>query len=446
MSEKPKHPGGRPRKGTLELRGKSWHARFTVTVEGESMREWWDTLTNDERVARRRMAREQERRNDGAVPTLAAASAEQTVDEYAAPFFASRRARGVSSVAYEEGLYAHVWRPAIGDKTLSSVTAADFNAVLDDALTGKLLPAKRKGRKTESKPYGHQSLTHIRAVAFRIFQAAWREELIPRNRVANVGVPEMEESRKPRAVLADSEIKILCVHPDVDPEIKMLVLLSRTIGGLRGGDLNHLDWSSFSPGFATCTFVRRKTRKKKAHPKTHEVPIAIRPVLAGWWAAHGQPATGPVFPARRGERAGAAKKTASYANRLRRELLKAGVDRHELHHETPNSLPVDFHSTRRAFGIAAVGAGMTEQQIMKAGEWSSSQLVARYSEAGRVHALPPSAVPDIGPETALQVALKNRPKLGAKLLEANHELAILRCRSPDLNRGQRAYEARALTN
>ncbi len=221
---------------------------------------------------------------------------------------------------------------------------------------------------------------------------------------------------------------------------------SRTIGGLRGGDLNH--WigprSRLSSQRARL-FVGKLGRKRRTR-KRMRVPEAIPPVLAGWWAAHGQPVTGPVFPARRGERAGAAKKTASYANRLRRELLKACVDRHELHHETPNSLPVDFHSTRRAFGIAAVGSGMSEQQIMKAGEWSSSQLVARYSEAGRVHALPSSAVPDIDPATALQVARKNRPKSGAKLPEPNHELADFRCRRADLNRRQRAYEARALTN
>jgi hypothetical protein len=35
-----KYAGGRPCKGSLEFRGKTWHARLTVTVEGESVRKW----------------------------------------------------------------------------------------------------------------------------------------------------------------------------------------------------------------------------------------------------------------------------------------------------------------------------------------------------------------------------------------------------------------------
>ncbi len=33
-----KHAGGRPRKGSLEFRGGTWHARLTVTVDGEAIR------------------------------------------------------------------------------------------------------------------------------------------------------------------------------------------------------------------------------------------------------------------------------------------------------------------------------------------------------------------------------------------------------------------------
>jgi hypothetical protein len=46
----------------------------------------------------------------------------------------------------------------------------------------------------------------------------------------------------------------------------------------------------------------------------------------------------------------------SYAERLRRELWRAGLRRHELHFETATTLPVDFHSTRRAYATALVRA------------------------------------------------------------------------------------------
>jgi hypothetical protein len=48
-------------------------------------------------------------------------------------------------------------------------------------------------------------------------------------------VPEIEESKKPRAVLTDAELGALVAHPDVDAELKLLVLLSWTIGGMRTG-------------------------------------------------------------------------------------------------------------------------------------------------------------------------------------------------------------------
>ena len=108
------------------------------------------------------------------------------------------------------------------------------------------------------------------------------------------------EEKKPREVLTDEELGALLAHPEVDAEIKMLVLLSRTIGGLRAGDLNNLDWTSFGPDFATCTLVRRKTRKKKPGAVKFEVPADVRPFVEAWWRLQQEPKAGPVFPVRRG--------------------------------------------------------------------------------------------------------------------------------------------------
>jgi hypothetical protein len=75
---------------------------------------------------------------------------------------------------------------------------------------------------------------HIRAVAFRLFDSAWRDELIAENPVARVSVPDIEQVSKARAILTDEEIRTLVTHPDVDGEIRLLVLLSRTVAGPRG--------------------------------------------------------------------------------------------------------------------------------------------------------------------------------------------------------------------
>lgn len=48
---------GRPRTGSLEFRGKTWHARLTVTVDGESVRRWFDLGTTDRDEAERVMRR-----------------------------------------------------------------------------------------------------------------------------------------------------------------------------------------------------------------------------------------------------------------------------------------------------------------------------------------------------------------------------------------------------
>lgn len=225
---------------------------------------------------------------------------------------------------------------------------------------GRILKVQRSPDKPAAR-YSRESILHMRATVLRMFEAAWREELVPENRVKRTQVPELEELKKARAVLTDTEIGQLVAHPEVDAEIKILVLLARTIGGMRTGDLNRLDWTMFSPGFATCSFVRRKTRKKKPGPQTLEVPAAIRLFLDAWWRGQGRPEAGPVFPVRRGRRAGELgpqatitrnfKKQAkqSYADRLRRELLIAELTRHELHEETATTLPVDFHSCRRAY-------------------------------------------------------------------------------------------------
>lgn len=71
----------------------------------------------------------------------------------------------------------------------------------------------------------------------------------------------------------------------------------------------------------------------------------------------------------------------SYAERLRRELVVAGIKRHELHHETATTRPVDFPSTRRAYATALARAGVNEQTAMVlTGHWDA-KVHNRYVEA-----------------------------------------------------------------
>lgn len=319
-------------------------------------------------------------RREGAPPSAAEAQDEVTVNEYAEPHL-------------RDGDRAHwerIWRPAVGAMALSHVRAADIRTVLDDLAGGSI--ARHDGQR-----YSKQSVIHVRALAYRIFDTAMRDELIMRNPVALTKVPDVDDGPvKQRAILTDDEIRQLVQHPHVDREVALLVVLSRCVGGLRSGDLLALDWMAFSPGFETVTFTRRKTRKKRPASECHAIPPTVLPFVHQWHQLHGSPTSGPVFPVRRdhrGKQIGEKRSRASFALRLRRELLKAGVDRHELHHETATTLPCDFHSCRRAYATALARVGVSEQQAMALTGHSSSSVHARYVAALAVRELPTGAVP-----------------------------------------------------
>jgi hypothetical protein len=108
----------------------------------------------------------------------------------------------------------------------------------------------------------------------------------------------------------------------------------------------------------------------------------------------------------------------SYADRLRRELLKAGVTRRELHHETATTLPVDFHSTRRAYATALARLGVNEQTAMVLTGHTDPKVHQRYVDAQTVDALPAAAVADLNSNGAFRCLLGlSRPKNRACFLE-----------------------------
>jgi integrase len=394
---------GRPNTGSLVWTKSGWCARVTMTLDGERVKQWFKLGTANKSVARRKLARLLTETTPAA-PELERA---ETCDEYAVGWKEERKARGIASADYEARFYDRVWSPVIGKKTLSEVTAVDVREVLKDAAAGKILPVKRKHQKAQPKPYSRQSVEHMRATIYRFFQAAWQDEIVRENVVARVSVPEMVETKKPRAVLTDEEIATLLGSPEADAEIKVLLLISRTVGGLRSGDLNVMTWDAFTPGFEICSVVRQKTRKKRALPEPFEVPVGIRPLITAWWERQGRPeGPRPVFPVRRGKRAGEAKKASnmSYADRLRRELWRAGVQRHELHFETSTTRATDFHSVRRGYAQALARIGLNAQEAAKLTGHADLAVHQVYLESAAIRVLPSAAVPYVNPNSAALVA------------------------------------------
>src|SRR6266508_347646 len=392
----------RERSGTLILRKKGWCARITIdrVVDGEVIqeREWCPLGTDNKTVAKRKMKRLlAELEANGAEEVRAAALSVEQCDAYAQDWLERRDALGLATSASERRMWNRYWKPAIGSLPLDQVRKQHIKDLLEAVATGRVQwtrTIKRVGGKVETRTgkCSRQTVAHIRATAYRMFDAAEQDEIIVRNPVRGLKLPSMREVRRERAVMTDFEIGRLLSRPDVDPEIKMLVLLSRTVGGMRSGDLNAWDWTSIDLlHFEQCVVPRAKTGK----PQRLEIPESVRPFLAFWWHAQGSPTSGPVFPVRRGPRAGKDKKRSnmSYAKRLRRELLKAGVTRHELHSPTATTLPVDFHSTRRAYNTALARAGVNVQTAMVLAGHSDPKVHQRYINSAIGHALPAGAMP-----------------------------------------------------
>ncbi len=227
----------------------------------------------------------------------------------------------------------------------------------------------------------------------------------------------------------------------------MLLLLSRTVGGMRTGDLHAITWEAFGPDFATLRVPRRKTRKRGKPWQELDVPEAVRPFVHAWWEASGSPVTGPVFPARQGKRAGQTKgKGSSYARQLREAMLDAGMRRHEctrpadapprkrgepccpamasdpLYVETADTLPAGFHSTTRGgYCTALARANVNVQMANVLAGHSDPKVHQRYVASETIRALPEAALP---PLPGILASSAQKRERRAREKPANHSVSL----------------------
>jgi integrase len=423
----------RARTGTLLPPGADgfWRARVTKTLpDGTSDRPVYSLGTADKALARRKLAKLVRATDAGKGLDAAAelADAAQSVTEYASAWLQKRVAQGVVSAADERRrLQRHVL-PAIGRLPLCDVRSAHLRTILDEMTlqTRERLKAEDPAGVSRTT-YSRQSIAHVRATMFRLFAAAWREELIESNPVARVPTPPMREVRKERVILTDDEFRRLIACADVDLELRMASLVARCEGGMRTGDLLSWDWTMIDRlHFAECVVPRCKT----GTPQVLAIPALLAPFLRAWWERAGRPESGPVFPSRKGRNAGRFKaKGSSFAGRLRDALFLAGVTRmpcvrvpathpgtrtdlgkraagsklapnpaDPLYFETATTLPVDFHSFRRAYNTALAEAGVNVQQAMHLAGHSDAKTHLRYVMQTRaLGTVPEAALPQLTP-------------------------------------------------
>jgi len=279
----------RERKGTLVWRKSGWNALVTVTVDGEPVRKWFPLDTENKPAAKRKLAR--------LVAKLAAdepadpsdASSEDTVAEFEASHHARRMLHKVAMARDEHANMVRHALPEIGVKRLSKVKPADVASILDNVVALGL---------------SQQTVRHVRAAIYRLFKAAWRDELIRENPVARVAVPKVHQVKKERVILTDGEFVRWYLSPAKDLEVRLLGLVARFEGGMRTSDLHRWDWSMLDRvHFNACTILRSKT----GDFQELEMPPAVSEALRARWEQAGRPETGPYSP-HVGERASASRR------------------------------------------------------------------------------------------------------------------------------------------
>ena len=417
----------RARTGQIVWRKGVAFARVRVTRDGKTTRDWYTLDTTDPAKA--------ERLKDKLVADLAAGRSEAEACARAnAPDTLAAYAEAIGdrlSDGDRANLRVHVL-PALGTLALADVRPAHVKGVRDKVLAGKVRRATgtRDGAATEVDAAGKVRRGTVGKVlgAFRrLLGAALEDELIEVNPAAAVKLPkqrgEAREIVKPRAILTDDEIARFLACEAADLELRMLSIVARCEGGMRTGDLHAWKWTDIDlDAFASCTIPRAKT----AAPEILEVPEVLRPFLRAWWELAGSPIAGPVFPVRKGKRAGERRgPRASHAKALRRDLARAGVfrlppvevplrrrgqrtdlgkltegtmlapnPRDPLYFETPVSLPCDFHSFRRAFNTALAGAGVNAQHAMRLAGHSDQKTHMRYvMDSPEMRSIPVAALP-----------------------------------------------------
>jgi integrase len=415
----------RPATGQLVWQKRGWAARIWRVIDGERVRVRVPLDTNNRTVAQRKL---EKLLADETAPLSDAQNAE-TFREAAERVHVQRVADGVIAAKDEHARLRFYAFPVFADVPVNAVETSHVNAAFDYA--------KAQGK-------SRQTVAHVRQAIRIVFEALKREGAVKGNPCDDAAMPRFPKvATKETAVLEDSELLVYLAyqHPERRHELGVLQrqtmsVISRCFGGLRTNDLHKLTWQAFEIGdgeFARGWAPRVKTRR----PQLLEVPMVLRPILRDWWERQGRPATGPVFPALRGKRAGEEKRKVSHAKALRRDLKRAfGVETWnaerrryeetraltprevELFESTEHTDPVDFHSWRRAFTQALANAAVNVQTSAALAGHSSLSAHARYlANSGKARAIPDAALPNI--------QAKSWPKLKSDVANQSGENAML---------------------
>jgi integrase len=439
-TSKKKHAGGRPRTGSLVWRKGGWSARYWTVKDGEPVRVCVALGTDNKTVARRKLER---LLTAESVPADGDARRIETFEEAARASVKKQAREGLAT--WKDRLHRlEAWAfPAFGGMPIDKLRPPHVLEALE--------ACQRDGR-------SRRTIMHLKIDISTVLEDLWREEQIPENVARKARVPKnahVDERR--RVVLADEEFGALMSSPHLGAELATMAYTSRTFGGMRTSDLHAWDWKHVDTGgWADAHVPRPKTKSSDRLA----LPASFLPVLQAWWRKHGSPTSGPVFPVRKGPRAGKRKQgKSSYAWHLREAIWLAGIVRpldgfgeaHESWRAAQLELeravgrkaarpvaddlvavasaaeararelcliqagsedfkPLDFHSFRRAFATGLADAGVNVQQAMALAGHRNASTHMKYVRITEVLEVPLAALPKLQKAATVPFALRPAPE------------------------------------
>ncbi len=251
-------------------------------------------------------------------------------------WISERRARGFTTTRDNESHYRLHIQPSIGDKWIGDWTKDDLRKLSRD------LDAKVQAK---HEPMAWKMALNVWATGTKMCDdAAESKHDTIRCRTDNpaekVRGPERGDDIG-KQFLYPAEFLKFVSHPEVPGRWKLVVTVA-VYTYLRDGELRLLECRDVDLEHGSISVTKAWNRRTRlpASPKggkARDVPIehTLAPLLKALKEAGTASALVAEMPSER-----------DMARGLRRWLLRAGVDRHELHHTTPTTRPIRFHDLR----------------------------------------------------------------------------------------------------
>ncbi len=318
-------------------------------------------------------------RGEGAAPrNERKRRAAEAVDDCATWFetwINDRKARGYTSTRDNEAHYREHIVPALGPKHVRHWTRDDMRG-LSLALDRKV-QAKALSWKTALNVWGTATKMCDDATESKNDELKCRDE----NPALRVRAPDRGEDPEAQFLYPSEFLKFVSCA-EVPHRWRRLVAVAIYTYG-RDGELRALLCRDADLQRQKIHFTKARNKRdpgvtttKTEHNRTIPVEPTIAPLLAALKKERGD-AAGTLLPEFPSER--------DMARGLRRWLLKAGVDRHELHHDTDSTAKLRFHDLR-ATGITWMAVrGDDPLKIQQRAGHTDFETTQRYIRLAEVH-------------------------------------------------------------